>query len=531
MERLAKLGFTLLALIMVLATMPPPATAEIHIFSSGLYGTPETISLAPSGFGTFGGGYYFIPDGVLGQIWVVPITGGPPTPFLASPGGYGFTVGGLFLPSNWGANAGKFLTAGFTGMLIFDSSGNVSSFDPLPGGFSEPLIAPAGFDTDGSHYGGHLFVTDQNGFILRADPAGGGLTLFKDLTADLAGPFGVEFTPPGFGAFGNLMMISSVETGSIVALAPNGTVSPFTTVPLAEGQTGLRQMLIAPDDYFFASHGIHGQLLLLSVSGSGGGGGTLGALEALDSAGTVRLHLRVGGIDVPKFDPRGMVFTADGHILISDTSDPIYIASAGDFIVGPAAGTLTTLSPAHLWIGLKNNDDQGTQFDLKTELLRNGTPVASGLKRCITGVTRNPDLAKEAVASFVPFAPVIVTGGDVLALRVSARIGTNTDGTKCAGPGGSHNSAVGLRLYYDSANRASRFDATITPNPSEDLYLHSNGSPCPNGDGQSPSVTARTLDTTAPVAAKAKCNDSGIVNFAGGNPFSAIGTWSLAPLP
>ena len=226
-----------------------------------------------------------------------------------------------------------------------------------------------------------------------------------------------------------------------------------------------------------------------------------------------------------------MVFTADGHILISDSSDPIYIASASDFIAGPAAETLTALSPAHLWIGLKNSDDQGTQFDLKAELLRNGTPVASGLKRCITGVTRSPDLAKEAIASFDPFAPVVVTGGDVLALRVSTRIGTNPDDTKCSGPGGSHNSAVGLRLYYDSASRTSRFDATITPNPSEDLYLHSNGSPCPNGDGQSPNVTARTLDSTAPAAASGKCKDSGVVNFAGGNPFSTIGTWSLAPLP
>ena len=226
-----------------------------------------------------------------------------------------------------------------------------------------------------------------------------------------------------------------------------------------------------------------------------------------------------------------MVFTGDGHILISDSSDPIHIASASDFIAGPAAGTLTALSPAHLWIGLKSSDDQATQFDLRVEFLRNGTPVASGLKRCITGVTRNPDLAREAVASFDPFTPVVVTAGDVLSLRVSTRIGTNANDTKCAGPGGSHNSAVGLRLYYDSASRASRFDATITPDPSEDLYLHSNGSPCPAGDGQSPSVTTRTLDTTAPAAANPKCKDSGIVNFSGGNPFSAIGTWSLAPLP
>ena len=61
------------------------------------------------------------------------------------------------------------------------------------------------------------------------------------------------------------------------------------------------------------------------------------------------------------------------------------------FSPGPdgCGGLLTAASPAHLWIGLKNGDDQGTQFDLKVELSKNGTVVASGLQRCITGVTRN----------------------------------------------------------------------------------------------------------------------------------------------
>jgi hypothetical protein len=192
-------------------------------------------------------------------------------------------------------------------------------------------------------------------------------------------------------------------------------------------------------------------------------------------------------------------------------------------------GTVTALSPAHLWIGLKNGDDQGTRFDLKVELLRYGTPVASGLQRCITGVTRNPASAIEVVAAFDPFAPVLVTGGDVLSLKVSTRIGTNPDGSKCSGPGGSHNNAAGLRLYYDSVSRRSRFDATIAPSPNEDLYLRSNGSACANAP--SSGVTERVLDDDVPTATSAKCADSGGVNFAGGNPFVAIGTWSLPPLP
>ena len=76
---------------------------------------------------------------------------------------------------------------------------------------------------------------------------------------------------------------------------------------------------------------------------------------------------------------------------------------------------------------------------------------------------------------------------DVLALRVSTRIGTNPDDTKCSGPGGSHNSGAGLRLYYDSTSRASRFDATIAPDPNENLYLRSDGSVC--GGTESTRVT------------------------------------------
>ena len=190
---------------------------------------------------------------------------------------------------------------------------------------------------------------------------------------------------------------------------------------------------------------------------------------------------------------------------------------------------VTAVGPVHGWIGLKNSDDQGTQFDLKTELLKNGTPVASGLKRCVTGVTRNPSLATEAVVPWDQFEDVPTSSGDTLSLRLSTRVGTNADSTKCPGPGGSHSSAVGLRLYYDSAARASAFDATIAPDPSQARYLHSNGNACANSE--STGVTSRFLDSTAPNAANAKCKDSAAVKFAGGNAWKDIGTWSLAPLP
>jgi hypothetical protein len=57
----------------------------------------------------------------------------------------------------------------------------------------------------------------------------------------------------------------------------------------------------------------------------------------------------------------------------------------------PAEAAQLSLGPAKLWIGLKNSDDQGTNFDLRAEVYRNGSLVAAGQTLCITGMTRNPD--------------------------------------------------------------------------------------------------------------------------------------------
>jgi len=113
---------------------------------------------------------------------------------------------------------------------------------------------------------------------------------------------------------------------------------------------------------------------------------------------------------------------------------------------------LTALSDLHVWIGLKNSDDQGTYFDLRAALRKNGTVVASGEETNIQGVTRDPNKAKEVTVAFGGFAAVQLVPGDILSLRIL---------TKVTAQGG-HNSAVGLRLYYDAVSRPSRFGATFT---------------------------------------------------------------------
>jgi hypothetical protein len=126
----------------------------------------------------------------------------------------------------------------------------------------------------------------------------------------------------------------------------------------------------------------------------------------------------------------------------------------GTWTSTPAAGNLTSVGDLYTWIGLKNSDDQGTRFDVRVELYRNGLRIAEGLTRCIPGVTRNANSAMPVTVAFDPFPATALTGADVLGVKVLTRIGTNPDGSSCGG----HSNATGLRLYFDSTNRPSSFD-------------------------------------------------------------------------
>ncbi len=122
-------------------------------------------------------------------------------------------------------------------------------------------------------------------------------------------------------------------------------------------------------------------------------------------------------------------------------------------------GLLRALEDAHVWLGLKNTDDIGTRFDLRVEVTKNGsTLIGAGETYCLQGITRNPTLAKEALVSFGPTTPSAFNGSDdVLSIAVLTRIGTNGSGSFCGG----HSNATGLRLYFDSGTRQSRFKATF----------------------------------------------------------------------
>src|SRR4030095_12256617 len=122
-----------------------------------------------------------------------------------------------------------------------------------------------------------------------------------------------------------------------------------------------------------------------------------------------------------------------------------------------ATRTIEDLGNTRVWLGLKNSDDQGTRFDLRTELLRNGVPIASGETYCIQSLTTNPANAREVFVPFGAAGNATISPTDTLSVRISARIGTDGNGAFCGG----HANAVGVRLYFDAKSRPSGFDVAV----------------------------------------------------------------------
>jgi hypothetical protein len=323
-----------------------PAQAQITRFASGMV-TPETITVAPAGFGAYAGDY-IISDGDLGNsggpIWALSADGTTLTQFATNVPF--IQESGLFLGSNWGAYSGDYLLVGLNGIpfgsggsaYAYDSSGNGTELFSLSGdaGLTDPIIAP---NTFGS-YGGDVIATSQDGddlFVLSPD--GTDTTLGSDISSGGA-PFGEIAAPAGFGSIGGDILVSDATDGDIWAVAPDGTSTLFASVPLGTGQIGLRQMAFSPAGYISG----YGSLLFVSISGSTNGGGTAGDVYALDSSGNVVESLR-GTAGYTSFDPRGLLFPDSDFaptnptdtLYISDASDPIDIVTPQSFQQGIAA--------------------------------------------------------------------------------------------------------------------------------------------------------------------------------------------------
>ena len=151
---------------------------------------------------------------------------------------------------------------------------------------------------------------------------------------------------------------------------------------------------------------------------------------------------------------------------------------------------------ARLWVGLKNSDDVGMQFDLKAEALKNGSVIGSGEVDGVSGGGSGFDHAILDEVRLTFPEPVVFLPGDVLSIRLSVRAGA-------AG----HRSGT-ARLWFNDPAADSRFDATIDGMamelyPVDGFVLGTSPGPGPK----------RTIDVFVDRAA-------------GGNPFKPLGTWS-----
>jgi dipeptidyl aminopeptidase/acylaminoacyl peptidase len=199
-------------------------------------------------------------------------------------------------------------------------------------------------------------------------------------------------------------------------------------------------------------------------------------------------------------DGTGDVFTmnADGTGQTNRTTNAAADRDADwGRVAVPPPTLLTAISPAKIWVGLKNSDDVGTKFDLRAEVYKDNTLVSSGQVNSVSGGSSGFNNAKLDAIAFDPFVPVVFTPGSQLKLKLYVR---NT----CTGP--THNSGT-ARLWFNDSAANSRFDATIGGSTSDYFLLDNFLLGTSVGPGPK-----KTID----VAAGAKCS-----------PFKSFGTWTL----
>ena len=192
----------------------------------------------------------------------------------------------------------------------------------------------------------------------------------------------------------------------------------------------------------------------------------------------------------------------DGIGRMSDWSN----GSSDPYKITVYNAVLTALSPAMMWIGLKNSDDVGLKVDLQAVVKVNDVTVSTGeLFNVATGSSGFSNAKLNSII-FPAFAPVAAGSGDVVSITVNVK-------NICVA--GSRNSGT-ARLWFNAAaidagttrDAGSRFDVTLAPSViSSDYFLRS---------GSALSTTAGTARTFVDMAAGAKCS-----------AYKSFGTWSI----
>ena len=202
----------------------------------------------------------------------------------------------------------------------------------------------------------------------------------------------------------------------------------------------------------------------------------------------------------PSFD-NALIHASDG-----------YLYGTSGFGGGPEGGgsvfrlvelvpnTLTALSAARVWIGLRNSDDVGARLDLRAEVRQNSTLIGSGEVLSVAGGSSGFNNAK---LHTIPLAlssldPMSFGDADIFSITVYVR-------NACTGSG---KSSVTARLWFNDVAANSRFGATIAGDD-RDYFLRS---------GFTLSTTAGASRQSVDASSAGKCG-----------PFVPLGTWRIVP--
>jgi hypothetical protein len=371
--------------------------------------------------------------------------------------------------------------AGASGVIIFNEGNNAGRMDALLGTLGPGVTIPAVFTS--FPVGSSLYSLTLSGPVTMHVAVGPGLERIDPNPTTYA--FGTDF----------FFMVWS----------PRGDVASFltpvdVTIPPPGGSTSGCE---AADFAGFPA----GNIALIS-RGTCGFAVKAANAEAAGASGVIifnegnnpgRMDAIIGtlggpGINIP------VVFTSFsvGSDLYSRTlSGPVTMHMS----VGPV---IEALSPAKLWVGLKNSDAVGLKVDLSVELLEGGFPITQDL---LLNQSTGSSGFNNALLKEIPF--VDSEGTHELTVRVSAR--------RTCTPGTSHNSGA-VRLWYNGKladtgsgkDAGSRFDATIG-GVNSTYFLR-------NNFDLSTTAGSSKLSADATVDSKSPCPD---------RPYTPLGTWSL----
>jgi hypothetical protein len=141
------------------------------------------------------------------------------------------------------------------------------------------------------------------------------------------------------------------------------------------------------------------------------------------------------------------VVTTHARVKVEAVGNIFFDISNNDFTITGLSGPVT----GKVWIGLKNSDDVGTNFDVQAEVLKNGSVIGTGEVDNVSGGSSGFNNAVlRSINIALDTEPVPIVSGDTLSIRVSVKIGAT-----------GHRSGT-ARLWYNDTQANSRLEFVLS---------------------------------------------------------------------